>query len=687
MRNNKGFHTGGWAVSILLSGVYSGMLSASELPENKVDEETIVMGSRSLQGDYTVITEDAEKLVEMAGALGDPLGAVYALPGVVYSGDNGGEPAVRGSSPSDNVYVVDFMPASYIFHDFGVSIFNENTLQDFNMYSAGFGPEYTGATGAVFDVRLRDPENKKMGGVVDFSMLRSGVFIESAITDSTAFYASYRQSLIDKFISSEDASDDDLIIKQIPKDTDYQFKTVWNISEWNKLSLSINGATDEAAAEFTETSEFVRSNPDFEGDAKIKTAYNGSNLVWELNDGDKNALTVGVGVLNNEENLYWGNGYISELEYTQETAKVHYQRELNSQFDLVVGAEKSRKEVNYNIDFILFVCTEFDPSCETSRRERIVAKDTFTLTETSSFADLQWIPLERLALNFGAQFQENDYTGERYTLPRGVINIRVSETTKLKVKAGKYSRFPDLEKALEQTGNPNIKSPLANHYTLGIEQGFGDDWSLSVETYYKELSQLPRALAEGSDTDNERYASDTEGEAYGVDIILNKNWSHNWYGWLALSYGKSNRTNALTQEKKDYHLDTPLIFNWVMNWQAMPRFNIGWRWSIRSGAADTPIVGVRDNPYFDDAVLPIYGDSYSDRLPLYNRLDIRMKWDLMTMGYDSAIILDIINATNYKNIEERSLNYDKGLRPGDKPITVDSVGLGITPALTYQVSF
>ena len=67
----------------------------------------------------TEITEDAEKLINMPGALGDPLRAVYALPGVVAAGGSMGEPAVRGSSPDDNYFEVDFMPAGYIFHDFG----------------------------------------------------------------------------------------------------------------------------------------------------------------------------------------------------------------------------------------------------------------------------------------------------------------------------------------------------------------------------------------------------------------------------------------------------------------------------------------------------------------------------------------------------------------------------------------
>ena len=42
------------------------------------------------------ITEDAQKLMDMPGAMGDPLQAAYALPGVVAAGGSMGSPAVRG---------------------------------------------------------------------------------------------------------------------------------------------------------------------------------------------------------------------------------------------------------------------------------------------------------------------------------------------------------------------------------------------------------------------------------------------------------------------------------------------------------------------------------------------------------------------------------------------------------------
>lgn len=645
-------------------------------------EETLVIGSQR-SGDYTIITEDAEKLVETAGALGDPLGAIFALPGVSYS--EGNEPAVRGSSPADNIFVVDFMPASYIFHEFGVSVFSEFILHDFQMYSAGFGPEYSGATGAVFDVKLREPKNQELQAIVDLSMLRSGIFVESGLTENSAFFLSARRSLLDLFVKGEDISDDGINVTEVPKETDYQAKYTWNASDNHRLSIAANGAMDSIEAELTEEADFVASNPDFAGDAKLEEEYNGASILWEYAGDTGTEWKLGYSLLNDQESVYWGADYSQESENVQNNVKGMLSIPLGEQFRVRAGSQYSDNAWRYEVDSLLFVCTEFDPDCDLNRVGRLQEKIKLNVVETAHYLDGSWMPTDSFVVDLGVQYQHNDYTNESFSHPRIAARWGITEQTTLSAKAGSYNRFPDLETVLEETGNPDLNSPTADHYTLGIEQQFNDGWSLSVEAYYKELQNLPRALSPDEENAELRYVNETEGTARGVDIMLNKNRTGKWWGWFALSFSESDRTNLTTEETKEYFLDTPIIANWVMNYQATPGFNIGWRWSVRSGKAHTPITGVQANPWFEDSVLPIYGDPFSERLPLYNRLDVRMLWDTTTFGKESAIILDIINALNYSNISDRNLDYDKVSAPGDDVQTIDTQDIGIQPALTFRL--
>ena len=656
----------------------------SEDSANDNIEEVRIMGAQR-SADFTVITQDAKKLVETAGSFGDPLGAIFSLPGVVFDQQ---EPAVRGSSPDDNIFIVDSMPASYIFHPFGVSIFSEHLLHDFQMYSAGFGPEYGGVTGAVFDVKLREPKNQAWGGILDASMLRSGLLLEGRVTENSALYLSVRRSMLDLILNEEDLGEDEGIrVKQLPAETDYQLKYAWNVSDHHRFSLSANGAASSVEAELTEEADFVASNPDFAGDAKLEEGFQGVGALWEYTGDGGTEWKLGLNVLQNDEKTDFGDDYQLDVNLEQQNVRGNISVPVGTNFRVRAGGQYTQNIIDYDLDMVLFICTEFEPDCSLNRGERLVTRINPEIVEMFTYADMSWTPSDSLTFDLGVQQQSNDFTNEDFIHPRAGVRLQARENTALSIKAGRYNRFPDIDTVMAETGNPDLESPLAEHLTVGVAQDIGESWSVSVELYHKALSNLPRVVGAGEPNPELRYVNGTEGTAQGVDLMINKNLTDKWWGWMTLSYATSDRTNLLTNETKEYFLDTPLIFNWVLNYQITRTLNLGWRWTIRSGSANTPIVGVQENPWFEDSVLPVYGDPFSERLPLYNRLDFRLKWDNTTFGLESALILDVINALNIENVSSRGLDYDKVNSPDDDVVTVDTTDLGLTPALTYRIIF
>ncbi len=646
-------------------------------------EETEVIGSR--RGNFTQITEDAQKLVDMPGAIGDPIAAVFSLPGVIYSEGDGGTPAVRGSSPEDNRFYADFMQTGYVFHTFTNSIYSEYILHNFQMYSAGFGPEYGNVTGAVFDIELRDPKNQDLETTLDLSMLRSGIFMESAISENSAFYLSYRKSLIHLFIPTGE-EEDGIVIEEVPQDSDYQFKTQWDISSEHSIELLLNGADDLAEAAFTRESDFVRSNPDFEGDAKIENNYDGQNIVWEYN-GDSDESKIGIGNYKGSYRVNWGDDFFFNYTLNQKSARAHYSRSLGKQHKLGVGASGTKQHYDISYDQILFICTEFETDCLLNRVERVSDEIPLDVSDKLAYINETWAVNDKLTMDIGIQWQSNDYTDEDFTHPRYSVDYQANSNWRLFSKYGKYNRFPDVSLVLPTIGNPDLKSPTASHTTFGIENTLDDGWSWSVELYHKKLKNLPLGLSQEEPDFEQLYSNDVKGEANGVELFVNKTLTDKWYGWVALSYAESKRTNERTGEDVDYYLDTPIVFNWVTNYRFTSWFDVGWRWSVRSGAAYTPVIGVQDNPYFEDAVLPEYDEPYSDRLPIYSRLDIRFKWDFNMGSIPASVIFDVVNALNRKNVTDRSLDYEEVQSTEDPVVTTDTVSNGIIPALSFRMTF
>lgn len=656
-------------------------------PRAAVDVAVDEVLVRGRQSDYSVITENAQKIVDVPGSLGDPLMAVFSLPGVLSEGDGGGAPAVRGSSPSDNRYLVDGAPAGYVFHAFSTSIFNENIIQDFQLFSAGFGPQYSNAIGGIFDIKLRDPKQQDFSTKVDLSFLRAGVFTEGQVSENSALYLSARASLLQYFFDKDEAEKEDGIrVQDAPEDTDYQFKYQYRLGDNHRLTLSANGASDLAAAEFTERSTEALEEPDFVGSAKIDNTFHNQSLRWQFAGEQGSALDAQIGHYENTQDTFWGGDkYFFDMKIADVYALANYSRAIGARHTLSVGAEHHATEYSYDARFINYVCTEFDPDCELRRGELVVAEDLVRIKETSVYLNDHWLVGNNVALDLGVQSHYNDYTRETFTHPRLALSWEFIDNWTLTSSAGSYNRLPDIDKTFPLIGNTELDSPTSEHFTLGIKQELANEWSWSVTTYYKTMDDLPLA-SDINDNSKPLYTNNVDGEAYGVDLFISKERTDRWYGWLAISASHSSRTNKLTQVQRDYYLDTPLVLNWVMNYQLNDRWNMGARFTAQSGRAHTPIVGVQKNPWFENRILPVYGEPYSDRLPVYTRLDLRFQREMTLWGYPGTYNIDILNALNRRNVTERNLDYRRTTSLQDFKLE-DEVGLGIIPAVGMSLTF
>ncbi|CAM4225694.1 TonB-dependent receptor plug domain-containing protein [Pseudoalteromonas maricaloris] len=659
--------------------------------EEKIEHIEVIYKRSSV---ISEITEDAQKLVDMPGAMGDPLRAAFALPGVVAAGGSMGAPAVRGSSPDDNIFEVDFMPAGYIFHDFGSSIFNRNTIQDFQLNSAGFGTSYSNATGAVFDVTLRNPKYQDIATTLDLTMFNAGIFVEGKATENSAFYVSARKSTLPLFFSDgEELEDDDgkptgITINDPPDDHDYQAKWLWDINANNTLTVNINGAEDSVAAGFSGASDLALKTPEYQGDARYIRKFNSQNMLWDHYAKDLH-IRAGVGYLNHQATMRYGqratlsDGYFENFEEEQLSYKVRASYKLNKDQRVIADAGYYDKKSTYRYDAFNYVCTEFDPDCDLNKGERI--KGTSSAGTDSAFIGVNhvWQFSPNWQSELGIVGEYYDYSDETIVHPRLALNYFYSDDTVISAKAGTYSRIQDLEYILPVVGNPELEAQRSTHYTLGFKQELENEWSYSVETYYKTMDDLPKSAP----LSQVNYINGTSGTAYGVDFIVNKNKTDDWYGWIAVSLAKSEREDELTGIKRDYYADTPFILNAVFHYDFGGKWSGGFNFTARSGQAYTPIVGVKENPEFENRYLPVYGDPFSERFDTYHRLDIRFERKTELFGLDGKLILELMNAYGQDNTAYVDLDYDRVKSINDLYIEEESDDFEMRPSIGFSVTF
>lgn len=647
-------------------------------------EETIVLGFR--KASFTEITENAEKLVNIPGTTGDPLGAITSLPGIITP-RSGGSPAVRGSSPEDNRYYIDGMPAGYIFHQFNTSIIDENIIQDFQLFTAGFGAQYSQATGAIFDIRLRDPANIDTSTTLTASMLRAGIFVESGITDNSAFYISGRKGMLPFFLSEEDeASDEGFRIISAPDDSDYQFKYQWKINPQHTLTVSAAGATDFAEAEITDLADLVQKNPDFAGDARIDKQFDSMVVNYEYLSDNDNKLQLTLADYTDEQLTAWGEDYSLVLKLDNQILRSNYSIPVSDHVTVNFGGEHNQKRYHYDARLIEFTCTDLDVDCQDNRGDLIEVTEILDINESNLYNSTQWQATEEMTIEAGLQYTGNDYTDEYQFNPKAALTWVINDKVSLISSAGRYQRTPNIETILESIGNPDLRSPQAQHYTLGFKGDVNDEWDWLIEFYHKRLSRLALSLDDSQPDAENRYSNDAEGTANGLDIMLNKKFTDRWFGWASLSVSDSNRKNLRTGLETDYTLDTPVVFNLVGNYQISENWTGGLRYSYKTGEANTKIIGIKPNPYFPDRYLPVYGEPFADHLPAYHRIDLRFERQFIAFNNDASFFIDIINLLNRENVSEQELDYEKVNETGQLHVT-NSTDMGLFGSLGASIRF
>ncbi|MGZ4038408.1 MAG: TonB-dependent receptor, partial [Bacteroidia bacterium] len=171
-------------------------------------------------GEVEVSTEQVEKLentsvsvnkvdpviISKLPSVGEPDLAQYlqVLPGVVFTGDQGGQLYIRGGLPVQNKVLLDGMIIYNPFHSIGLfSVFDNDIMKNADVYSAGFGAEYGGRTSSVMDVTTRDGNKKHLGGKVSASTFGAKVLLEGPLAKlkedgkgSSSFIISAKQSYL-----------------------------------------------------------------------------------------------------------------------------------------------------------------------------------------------------------------------------------------------------------------------------------------------------------------------------------------------------------------------------------------------------------------------------------------------------------------------------------------------------------
>lgn len=639
-------------------------------------QEVVVQADRN-QDKIAKTVISGPDLVSVAGSGGDPLRGMLALPGITTSSDVDNAPAIRGSGPGDNAYYVDFLPVGYLFHfGGGLSVVNAALVDDFNLYTSSFGPEFADVTGGIIDVKLRNPRPDRIGGLLNLSTNLTSAeadwLLEGPMADNKSFSIAFRRSYIDLFRSSGDSSNSGVAVRKIPQFYDYQGKFVWKLSDNHSLTLQTSGADDQMKLTFSSDADFVKHNPIFAGDFTFEQSYDtlGTVLTSKISPRVNNKL--GLSYLNTSADqalTQFGHIIVKQNDWI---VRDHLNVAANENNDVLLGVDYDFKKVRYDLDAPKLVPSVWDPNSDYTSSSRFASSDTITVNSWGLFLKDRWKIVDPFTLVLGGRASQDDYSRRNAVEPRLGAEYTIMKDTLLTAGWGNYHQFPAGYQVIEGFGNPRLDYEKADHYDLGVEHHFRDGWSVKVEEYYKKLYNLVIPHQP------ENYINGGSGKAYGMELFIKKDRTTNWWGWIAIGYSKTKRHNDVTGEDFPFNYDQPYIVNIVYNQRVFRTWVFGATWRYRSGAPYTPVVGTHTDT--TGRTLPDYGGLGSERLPAYHDLDVSMGTLVWSGKQKVSFGITAVNVYNRRNISGYDYNGDYTAR---KPIEELPMSFGIN----IQVEF
>lgn len=605
------------------------------------------------------------------GAQADLAQYLQVIPGVIFTGDQGGQLYIRGGSPIQNKVLLDGMVVYNPFHSIGLfSVFDTDIIRNAEIYTGGFGAEYGGRISSVMDITTRDGNKRRFGGKVGASTFGAKVMVEGPLKKaknsddmSISFVLSAKNSYLEQTSKT--------IYKSILHDETlpYNYQDVYG-------KISINSPNGSKV-------NFFGFN--FKDDVNNYKSI--SNFGWDSYGAGANFVVIPL----KSPVLIEGNVAFSDYDATLKEENNPDRSSSITGFNagFVFTYFLGKSSLKYGIEMLGFN-TVFDYT----KSNGIHMSQKENTTELGAYLKYR-TQFNKLIFEPSFRIQWYASLSEVSPEPRIAIKYNINDWFRIKAAGGFYSQnliaansdrdvvnlfygFLSGQANLPSTfDGKKITSKLqkAIHYILGTEFDIIDNITLNIEGYYKDFNQLTSMNRNQLFTEENAPAGTPEiekmdfmietGDAYGVDFSI-KYEDKRWYLWGAysLAYVSKNYENA-DNKIVNYrtHYDRRHNVNLIATYTAGAKhqWEISARWNFGSGFPFTKVSGFYEHlsyenisfdPYTEGGYLGILYDKLNGgQLPTYHRLDINAK---RKFYFTENIILEadlsITNIYNRKNI-------------------------------------
>lgn len=642
------------------------------------------MRSTQVAAGMTTVTPREMKMLPSAGGEPDIAQYLQILPGVQFTGDQGGQLYIRGGSPTQTGILLDGVTIYNPFHTIGLfSVFETDAIRNVEVQSAGFNAQYGNRTSAIMDVRTKDGNKNRVAGKLSVSPLMARAMLEGPLLKSksetggsTTFLLSAKYSYLDKTSKSLYSGLSDNIQYGLPYSfTDLYGKVTFNSGNGGKVNV-FGFSFDDKAQFLKPQSDVV--NADFNwkamgGGANFLVSPSGSSALISGRFA-YSKYTIDYNEMNQDPRNSGIDGFEGAIEFTNF---------LPSYSQLRYGIEVSGLHTN------LKYRNNYGFASNLDRRNTVAA---LYVMYRKNFG-------EKFILEPGLRMQY--YATVNYISPEPRLGLKYNLTNNLRLKAagGLYSQnvistksdrdivnfftgfllSPD-QTILDQNGKEVKRNVQTAWHVLGGIEWDVKDVELVLEPWTKHFTrniELNRTKVRPQESD---YQAGT-GLAYGVDLSA-KYSKKRLYIWGAFSYQNVTSTFRVVDElttgangelSKTESLQTyPTPFDRRFNMNLLGAYTLGRKRDLELSVRynmGSPFPFTQTQGYYEDVNMGAGGigtnylgqngnlnvlyaaDINGGRLSWYHRVDVSAKKRFqINQNSNIETTLSVTNLANRNNI-------------------------------------
>ena len=595
----------------------------------------------------------AQEITSLPGAFDDPTRAVLVRSGGGGAGDYSSFLTIRGSSPEQNLVVLDgaVIPNPYrlrLAMGGGMSIFDPKTTQDVYLHLGGFTAEYGNALASVLEVNTRagNLHRLKIGGSINLT--DAGAIIEGPLKkEKISFLLAARRTYLDVIAASATNNSNSVY----PFFYDFTDKWLWQINAKNRLTLSFM-----ASREKSKLSSVLADAVNMTEGANMRHA----NLSWKHLLGERGYLQSILSYYHDATafRAYAPDDNLDTLEYQKLNSQIdrlalqqNARYQLSPQNWLSFGA--SGEVVDSRLDFralegnFYFARNDFPRDVRYDQAQKYYA----AYVEHTS----EWN--KKFQIRLGARY---DYAT---AIKAGELSHRLSalyklnEQTTLEGAWGDVYQYPDpltlsiRDQPLEIGANLDvITAEKATHKVFGVKRKLPQAIFASLEFYHMDIDRLLVA------DDRETFEPFNQGRGLlqGMEVVVEKKpaGGSRVSGLISFSYGRAQYHHLKNKNWIPFNYDRRYAAIIWCNYGIGKHWQLSLLWRYASGLPYTEVLGIQFTDYSNSksSWSFIRGPRNVRRFPAYQRLDARFSYVMKSRERSFSFYIDLINLTNHKNV-------------------------------------